>query len=246
MFGTIHSSHSMVRDLPDPVTEALAASEVFLPELELSPENVGRMLAAVFDWEGSRLEERLPDELRERVRRTTRRLGLPDLMLRNISFEMLPFFLAQPPGGNFNQIVDVQLYRAANEHGLEIVPLETLEEQMDVFQNLDEATTLELIRDALDEAESGYPSYRKLVGLYASGDEKAAYSLLQELKQDTPEAFRDALFSDRNRTMIERARPHLEQGNAFIAVGLGHFLGETGIITLLRNEGYEVRRVERD
>ncbi len=246
IMGTVHSSHPLVREIPDPVFEALRNSVVFLPELELSPQNIGRMLAAAFDWEGSRLEERLPEELYVRVRDAVRQLGLPELMLRNLSFEMLPFLLAQPPGENFTQVIDVQLYQKARAHDVEVVALETIEEQLDVFADLDEATTVRLIENALEEIEEGYPSFRELIETYATGDADAVYALVRELGKDIPEAFHDALLNERNKRIAERALPHLDEGGAFIAVGLAHLLGDDGIIALLREQGYSVERIPAD
>ncbi|MDZ7847866.1 MAG: TraB/GumN family protein [Owenweeksia sp.] len=52
-----------------------------------------------------------------------------------------------------------------------------------------------------------------------------------------------ALVDDRNLKWLEKLRPLLDDGNVFVAVGALHLPGENGLITLLRKEGYEVRRV---
>jgi uncharacterized protein len=164
-------------------------------------------------------------------------------VLEKVSFEMLPFLLGHPPGEDFTEVMDVKLYQTARENGLRIVALETLEEQLAVFRGVDESTTLQLIEDALDEAENHYPSYRKLIEHYAAGDADAMHRLVLELKKDAPEAFREALFTERNLTMTKRALPHLEAGGAFVAVGLGHYFGDKGILALLEERGYTIERV---
>ncbi len=243
LMGTIHSSHPDVSDLPPEVTEALAGSEVFLPELEFSLLNLGRMVAAAFRFEGTSWRDRVPEAWHDRVIEAARKAGIPEFLLHTVAFEMIPFFLAQPPGEDPTRIMDVQLYRQAAAAGARVVALESVEEQMAVFETLDEATLNQLIEEALEESEAGYPSFRRLVETYASGDEEAVLALMREYQDDLPEPFREALFEDRNRLMAERALPYLERGNAFVAVGLGHLIGPDSVIALLEAWGFTIERV---
>jgi uncharacterized protein YbaP (TraB family) len=43
--------------------------------------------------------------------------------------------------------------------------------------------------------------------------------------------------------MAERMRQYLQQGNAFVAVGALHLPGEEGLLNLLEQQGYTVRRL---
>ena len=243
VLGTIHSSHPEVREIPDPVMEALTQSRVFLPELDLSYANIGRMTAAAFDFGGEPWKERVPEGLYSRARSAADRIGLPEFMLRNLAFEMIPVFFALPPDEDFFQVMDVRLYREARERGIEIVALETIEEQLAVFQNLGDAIIIELIDEALDEAEQGYPQYRRIVEAYASGRESAILKIIEELKEQGDETYVTALLDRRNQTMTERALPSLEEGGAFIAVGLAHLPGPSGMIELLQAQGFTITRM---
>jgi uncharacterized protein YbaP (TraB family) len=51
------------------------------------------------------------------------------------------------------------------------------------------------------------------------------------------------LNDDRNRRMVRRMIPYLEQGNSFIAVGALHLAGPRGILALLRKNGYTTESV---
>ncbi len=48
---------------------------------------------------------------------------------------------------------------------------------------------------------------------------------------------------ERNRTMVERMAPRLGEGGAFIAIGALHLPGETGLLSLLAAQGYQISRV---
>jgi uncharacterized protein YbaP (TraB family) len=52
----------------------------------------------------------------------------------------------------------------------------------------------------------------------------------------------DRLLADRNRRWAPRIERYLEHGGGFVAVGLGHLLGERGLPTMLERAGYRVTR----
>jgi uncharacterized protein YbaP (TraB family) len=51
------------------------------------------------------------------------------------------------------------------------------------------------------------------------------------------------LLTQRNVRMIDRMRPRLEEGNAFIAVGAAHLPGNDGLLALLERAGWRVTPV---
>ncbi|KRS12488.1 hypothetical protein XM53_10340 [Roseovarius atlanticus] len=57
---------------------------------------------------------------------------------------------------------------------------------------------------------------------------------------DTSDAY---ILADRNRGFLDAARPQLAKGGVFIAVGAYHLPGDTGLVELLRDEGFAVTRV---
>jgi hypothetical protein len=56
-------------------------------------------------------------------------------------------------------------------------------------------------------------------------------------------AFNDLLVDRRNKVMVARAVPLIDEGATFIAVGALHLIGDKGLVALLRDEGYAVTRV---
>jgi uncharacterized protein YbaP (TraB family) len=48
---------------------------------------------------------------------------------------------------------------------------------------------------------------------------------------------------ERNRTMVQRMAARLGEGGAFVAIGALHLPGETGLLSLLADQGYRITRV---
>jgi uncharacterized protein YbaP (TraB family) len=51
------------------------------------------------------------------------------------------------------------------------------------------------------------------------------------------------LSEERNLKMAQRVQTHLAAGNAFIAVGALHLIGESGLLVQLRQRGYRLSAI---
>jgi uncharacterized protein YbaP (TraB family) len=94
----------------------------------------------------------------------------------------------------------------------------------------------------IDDPERARAEARTLRAAYLSLDEARIGGALEVMS----EAEREATFSLRNRLWIERLTPVLEEGGAFVAVGLGHLVGDTSLVSMLRERGYRIERVSGD
>ena len=88
-------------------------------------------------------------------------------------------------------------------------------------------------------ALAGRPARFKLIGSRHRNEQVLA--ALAVLKR--PIERLGLMLLERNRAWIPELVPQLEEGRAFVAVGLGHLLGEGSVVALLREQGYEVRRM---
>lgn len=245
LFGTVHSDHPSVREIPGIVTEALAASRSFHPELEFTPQAMGEMAAHLFRMDNPDLEPQLPPELWERLRRNAARAGLPEMMLQKIPLELAGLPFATNPNTDFAQVLDVQLYQLAVSGSLEIKALETFPEQVGAFMSMTEEEALRFLEVTLDEFENDFPGKKEILRLYSAGDLDALNETVKkEFEQLESDRLLKVFLTDRNEVMVRRMLPFLERGGAFVAVGVGHMAGDGSIIELLGKEGMTVRRVK--
>lgn len=139
--------------------------------------------------------------------------------------------------------VEMQLStRAARDHKA-IRGLETLEEQLGLFAQLDDASQRDYLLYTLDELKDIQTEIDQLLAAWRNGDETKLRQLLQDGLQSNPKLFA-VLTSDRNHRWLNTLKTLLNDphDNYLIAVGALHLVGDNGVVSLLRKAGYTVTR----
>ena len=54
----------------------------------------------------------------------------------------------------------------------------------------------------------------------------------------------DILLNNRNRNWVKQLKTIMKKESVFVAVGAGHLVGESGVIALLKKEGYTLTPIE--
>jgi hypothetical protein len=117
-------------------------------------------------------------------------------------------------------------------------PVDAMETAADQMRALDSVVTVEDLRAQLHSQRALQCAYSDLRAVYATGDDKqiAPYIVVERTA--------DALLYARNRAWVEKIRTF--KATSFVAVGLGHMLGEQGLPALLEKAGYHVMRMPRE
>jgi len=169
----------------------------------------------------------LRDALRGKIKEDDLRRAKPWYAM-----SLLSTYLAPAPGPS----MDVELTQRAGELGKPVEPFETWEEQLSL---LDTAVGVADLKEAIHARKTMKCDLARLVNAYRAGDIVVMEALLVVPRT------KDTLLTARNkkwRPMLER---QFAQGGAFVAVGLGHLLGDTGLVAMLQHAGYTVERVAR-
>ena len=146
-------------------------------------------------------------------------------------------------------VLDIVLARSAAEQGKPVHQLESLEEQIAVFEGMSEADQVALLGQAVDNYERMPALIGRLVEAYLARDLASLWRISEESGGEGVEAkrlravFAHRLLEERNVRMAERSEARLREGGAFIAVGALHLYGDAGMLSLLEKRGYRVSRV---
>jgi uncharacterized protein YbaP (TraB family) len=123
-----------------------------------------------------------------------------------------------------------------------VIALESVDEQLALFDTLPPPAQTALLRDAVREAgapDDGARTIAWLTGDVATLERDAARGLLAE------PLLRERLQAGRNRAWLQTITLLLDEGaRPFVAVGAAHMLGAEGLPALLRERGYAVTRIQ--
>lgn len=246
LFGTVHSDRPEVLDLPSPVRRAIDRSRVHAFELDLralDPQAISRLMRSG-DEPG--LDQTLPPGLWRRAADAARERGLPARAAAAMEPWALAILLALPPTDP-RRVLDHALQHSARAAGDRVIGLESAQEQLSIFDELDRSRQLDLLRQAVGQVETGEAQrlYDALLDAWLARD----LARIAELAQRHPalpdpgdnDALMDRLLRQRNERMVRRMQPMLAEGDAFIAVGAMHLIGEKGLVRLLQRRGYSLR-----
>lgn len=130
-------------------------------------------------------------------------------------------------------ILDLYLYSAARNLGKEIIGLERIEEQMDLYFNLENSQD--------DYPEFGSAIYEDYIEIFVNGDSMA----LAAYMDDNPSFNESYQMASRNNIQAANFYKIAQEKPFFAVVGAGHLVGENNVIEQLKSKGLKVRRVNR-
>ncbi len=139
-------------------------------------------------------------------------------------------------------MLDSQVQLRAKESGRELLFLETAREQVAAMLAVPEAVWIGFIEELLSDDGDAAPD---VVQAYFTGDSDQVQEAVfgAEAVASHPAYYEKIIFG-RNERWLDTLDRQVRQGNAFVAVGLAHTLGERGLVALLRRAGHDVRRLE--
>lgn len=247
LFGTFHSSDPRITRLPCPVQEALDQASSYTMEMIANGAGIVSMAEAMFFSDGQTLRGVLGEEL---YRQTLQAIGTQDAR-RSAGFDnMKPWAVMMalngPREGGGGLFLDMALQMQATLQNKPVYGLETMQEQIAVFNGMSMEDQVVLLRDAVQMRHVMEQAMEELTHSYLQRDLAGLMALSEKYKPADArvhQAMMDRLLTRRNLNMAERARVRLQEGNAFIAVGALHLPGDDGLLSLLTHAGYRVTRV---
>jgi uncharacterized protein YbaP (TraB family) len=243
LFGTIHSEDERVRDLPEPVRNAFDASPGVALEVVPDASAIIKAMVTMAYTDGRLLRDVLPEDLYRETSEALGSTGMTEEAFKDLKPWAVVTLLASPPPET-GEFMDMMLFRRAVADDKRIEGLETMSEQLAVFDGLPEADQIALLRETLDSLERFPLIFDALISAYLDRDtdglRRLSESYLAEGDAGLAELFQETVIDSRNHRMVERMRPLLAEGGWFIAIGALHLPGDRGVLELLRRGDYGV------
>lgn len=245
LFGTIHLICPTDFSLSDSLKSTLLRTQQVALEMDMDdPGMMAGMMKTMNMTAGNELKKLVTVQEYERLDRFFKDSVHVGLAM----FERAkPFVLMGPL---FNAVLDCQpqsyemaLMELANKQKSEVIGIETLEEQMAIFDTIPYKDQAKMLLTLIDSLPAARKEFKSLIALYKTQNINELYGMT--LKSDFGmEGNEEVMLFARNRKWIPRIRRIASAKPTFFAVGAAHLGGERGVIALLRKEGFVVRAVE--
>jgi len=246
LYGTIHIACDA--KLSDRVKNALSKSDELILELDLDdPTLPMKMMQQMMLPEQKDASDFLSDKdyqlLKNYVNNNVK--SIPNFaMVKNMKPVMLSSTISSSLLSCTNKTgYDQLLFQFAQQKNIEVSGLETLAEQMKVF---DQMPTKKVYQEIVNFIKNKQQKNRKLIQQMMKYYNQKNLKGLKKLLDNSESVFTDYMdiaLDERNKKWIPKIKQYLADKKAFIAFGAYHLVGEQGIVKLLRNEGYQVKPV---
>jgi uncharacterized protein len=245
LFGTIHLICPTDFSLSDSLKSTLSRTRQVALEMDMDdPGMMAGMMKAMNMTADNELKKLVTSQEYERLDRFFKDSVHVGLAM----FERAkPFVLMGPL---FNTVLDCQpqsyemaLVELAGKQKSEVIGIETLEEQMAIFDTIPYKDQAKMLLNLIDSLPSARKEFKTLIALYKAQNINGLYGMT--LKSEFGmEGNEEVMLFARNRKWIPRIRRIASAKPTFFAVGAAHLGGEKGVIALLRKEGFVVRAVK--
>lgn len=246
LFGTIHLISRDKFYFPESLQDKVKNSERLVMEIGGLSDQM-EMASLLFLKEGDLFDHFTHEQTDSIINYMEENLSYDSTQVRTMFGRMKPMALMQLFSKNaFGEnpaSYEMSLEKIAKENELEIEGLESIEEQMAIFDNMTMEDQVEMVMSGIRSSEDSQLLMEQLQDTYLSQDIDAIYKFM-ESDSSSMMNYEDDLLHNRNEHWIPLIKKHVKKKHCFIAVGAAHLGGERGVINLLREEGYTVTPVK--
>ena len=250
--GSIHLLPEADAALPPALARAYADSACLMMEIDLGKLDSAEALSTLLQHgglpEGTTLREVAGAPRYARASAAAAALGLPDVAIDHEAPWMVALQLTELEyarlGFHPEQGVEQQLLRRALADHKSTGGLESLADEMSVFEALAPAAQLRFLDMVLDDLDDTGDETRAVLAAWRRGDAARLAALLATEYRSFP-ALYDALVMDRNRHWLPEIERLLQSdANCLVVVGALHLVGKGGLLEGLRKDGFAPQQLD--
>jgi uncharacterized protein YbaP (TraB family) len=249
LFGTVHALPEGVDWFNGSLAEALAQSDAVVTEILVDDELPVKMQSLVTEKgllpPGTNLRSLMDEDQRVVYEAAMAKIGLQPSSFAPFEPWFVGMTISMVPllqqGYSADQGVEKVLLSKAD--GKSRVALETIEQQIDVFDTLPQESQMGFLLDAAKNIDQIKPMLDAMVAEWLEGDADELARLMNDGMSD--DVLAEALLYRRNQAWADWLSERLEEpGTVFVAVGAGHLAGKHSVQEWLENDGLEVTRIQ--
>lgn len=198
--------------------------------------------------DGRTLQGSISKETYELVEKRLKKLGLPIAMFNKFEPWVVAMMMTaldmKQDGYEAQYGLDQHLHQKAQEAGKEVIGLETMDFQVDLFDKMPEQAQEDFLRQTLEMgADAATGMLDMMVEAWRTGDAEALERIGTEFITKDSTLYESILF-ERNRNWVPQIETFLHEDSRYlVVVGALHLVGEHGVIQMLRSKGYTIEQL---
>ena len=245
--GSVHALPKEHAHFPEQLERAYEAAKVVMLEVDL--DDMDPLEAVQFITVNGTLppEKSLQDVVGEkdyaRVSELAGNLGVPEMAITRLepwaAALVLTQFALVKTGFDSNLGIDMQITERAKKDGKPIEGLETVIDQLSVFDARSFPEQTRFLLDSTDDAEHLGEDLSKLIDAWRTGDLRALEKEFAKERAKSP-ALYDALLVTRNHQWMPKIEALLNGDQDYlVVVGTLHYVDKDGLLSLLEKRGFK-------
>lgn len=240
LMGTIHMLPKEDFQLNDKVTKAFGNSEQIVLELDMDdPALQQKMLKHIMMTDGKTLKDYMTeDEYQLLDKKLTESFGQGLAVMGTMKPIALTSLITMSVMGEQPASFEMTFIAMAKEQNKELYGLETVAEQMQVFEEISYEDQLDDIVEMIQDMEATTAYFDRLVASYKAENLEEIMKQMDEYMDD--EEQQALMLDNRNENWIPKIGELAASKSTFFGVGAAHLPGEKGVINLLKEAGYTV------
>ena len=139
------------------------------------------------------------------------------------------------------QSYELTFVKMAKEQSKEVLGLETIEDQMKIFDGMPDSVQVQMVMRYINEFDEQKKEFAKMVDAYKQENLDSIYEHI--MSSPDISGSEEVLLFNRNEKWIPIMETAMQKEKIFFAVGAGHLGGPKGVINLLREKGYSVKGI---
>lgn len=242
LLGTMHMICAEDFEIKQKVMNALARCNQYFMEVDL-----GSVAEMDVMQDQSSVIENFSEDLSEKQKAELNQILIDQYGLSLQDAEQLPpvalinKMTTDAIGCEDFKIAEIELLQLAQQSGLQTGGLETAMQQMKIAEKVfDGKEIFRQLKSAADYKEL----FARMIKAYHSENLFDLAAFVTDKRFMSRKAY-NILVIDRNKRWAKKIPKLISETSTFVAVGAGHLPGEKGVLTLLKDQGWNVNPVYR-
>ena len=252
LFGTVHVGDASMKGLPEKVTKAIDQSEQVVVEVDISKltplQMQQRSMPFMMLKDGKTLQTELSKQNYNKLKDYFAKKSIDIAMFNGLKpwAVMVTMMQIEFQNAGFSDQtgIDKQVLAYAKKQNITIGELETLEQQLQMFDGM-ALLSNEMIEETFEQLADINTYFIKLVNAWKNGDMDTLteYYNMSFDESNYGEISEQVMLVNRNNNWVEQLVPRLTNEKLFIAVGALHLPEQHGLIKQLTDAGFTITRL---